>query len=290
MERRYGSLSRAMLAARRHRAHTERSGGRKLASPPRPLFTSLRNGMQQLVDTIVPRLPAEAQRIGNPVVALSRNHTHWFVAPQQGSPEEFDSVILALPAYAAAALLERTAPELAAELRQVPYSSSVTMTLGYDMRDLAMLPPGFGFLAPRSEGRRMLACTFVHVKFPHRAPPDRGLIRAFLGGSQDEAVLDLSDDALLALVRRNLREILGITAEPRFARIYRWRQAMAQYVRGHLARVERIERLRRQVPALELAGNAYRGIGVPDCIASGQQAARNSLTGLGVSDLQPSER
>jgi oxygen-dependent protoporphyrinogen oxidase len=286
MEKRYGSLSRAMLAARKQRVRGERSGGRKLASPPRPLFTSLKDGMQQLVDTIVPRLPADARRISNPVIALSRNHTHWFVAPQQGSPEEFDAVMLALPAYAAAALVEPIAPELAAELGQVPYSSSVTVTLGYDMRDLALLPPGFGFLAPRSEGRRMLACTFVHVKFPHRAPPDRGIIRAFLGGSQDEAVLDLSDHELLALVRRNLREILGLGAEPLFARVYRWRRAMAQYVSGHLARVQRIEKLRRQVPLLELAGNAYRGIGVPDCIASGQQAARNALASLGVTDLQ----
>jgi oxygen-dependent protoporphyrinogen oxidase len=136
----------------------------------------------------------------------------------------------------------------------------------------------------------MLACTFVHVKFPHRAPADRGIIRAFLGGSRDEAVLDLGDDEVLALVRQNLREILGLGAEPLFARIYRWRRAMAQYVSGHLARVERVEKLRQQIPGLELAGNAYRGIGVPDCIASGQQAARNALARLGVGELQATRK
>jgi protoporphyrinogen/coproporphyrinogen III oxidase len=290
MERRYGSLSRAMLAARKQRARTERSGGRKLAAPPLPLFSSLKDGMQQLVDTIVPRLPEGAARTGNPVVALTRQERKWFVAPEQGSPEEFDAVILALPAYAAAALVERTDPELVAELQQVPYSSSMTVTLGYDKRHLGSLPPGFGFLVPRSEGRRMLACTFVHVKFPHRAPPDRGIIRAFLGGSQDEGVLDLGDDEALALVRQNLREILGLAGAPLFARVYRWRRAMAQYVSGHLARVERIEKLRQRIPMLELAGNAYRGIGVPDCIASGQQAARNALVKVGVAGVETKAR
>ena len=287
MEKRYGSLSRGMLATRRQRARSERGAP---AAPPRPLFTSLRDGMQQLVDTVAPRLAGGAARLGNPVVALTRQERNWFVAPQQGSPEEFDAVILALPAYAAGALLERAGPELAGELKQVPYSSSITVTLGYDKRDLAALPPGFGFLVPPSERRRMLACTFVHVKFPHRAPADRGIIRAFLGGSRDEAVLDLGDDEVLALVRQNLREILGLGAEPLFARIYRWRRAMAQYVSGHLARVERVEKLRQQIPGLELAGNAYRGIGVPDCIASGQQAARNALARLGVGELQATRK
>ncbi len=282
MEKRYGSLSRAMLAARKQRAQAERTGGRKLAAPPRPLFTSLKDGMQQLVDTMVPRLAPGAARTGNPVVSLGPSESGWLVAPRQGSPEEFDAVILALPAYAAATLARNAAPLLAAELDQIPYSSSMTVTLGYSMNHLRHLPPGFGFLVPRSEGRRMLACTFVHVKFPHRAPPDRGIIRAFLGGSRDEAVLDLSDAEVLEQVRRNLREIVRVTAEPRFARVYRWRRAMAQYASGHLERVARIAQLCRAIPGLYLAGNAYRGIGVPDCIASGITAAAEAGVHIGV--------
>jgi oxygen-dependent protoporphyrinogen oxidase len=277
MEKRYGSLSRAMLAARKQRAQAARKSGAKPAAAPGPLFTSLKEGMQQLVDAIVPRLAAGATRTGNPVVSLAPSGGSWMLQPQQGSPEEFDAVILALPAYACGALVRNVAPELAGELEQVPYSSSMTVTLGYSMSDLRHLPPGFGFLAPRSERRRMLACTFVHVKFPHRAPPDRGIIRAFLGGSRDEAVLDLGDSEVLELVRRNLREIVRVTAEPRFARIHRWRRAMAQYASGHLERVRRIEQLRAALPGLYLAGNAYRGIGVPDCIASGRAAAADAL-------------
>jgi oxygen-dependent protoporphyrinogen oxidase len=103
-------------------------------------------------------------------------------------------------------------------------------------------------------------------------------VRCFIGGWGNEAVLDTPDDEVFAAVAKDLRDIVGITAAPRFARVYRWRGAMAQYVRGHLARVQQIEGLRRGIPGLELAGNAYRGIGVPDCIASGQAAATALLS------------
>lgn len=272
MEKRYGSLSRGMLQARKQRAAAGTGASSAAASPP-PLFTSLKGGMQQLVDTIVPQLAEGAARTGNKVVAIGRQDEKWMVAPEQGSMEEFDSVIMALPANQAGRLLERISAPLAEELQQVPYSSSMVVVCGYDQRDLASAPPGFGFLVPRSEGRRILACTFVHAKFPHRAPPGRGLVRCFIGGWGNEAVLDTPDDEVFAAVAKDLRDIVGITAAPRFARVYRWRGAMAQYVCGHLARVRRIEELRRGIPGLELAGNAYRGIGVPDCIASGQAAA-----------------
>ncbi len=277
MEKRYGSLSRAMLAARKQRAYAERSGGRKLAPAPRPLFTSLKNGMQELVDTLVAMLPAEKLRTGSPITVLGRDGRNWKVSAREGLTQDFDAVILALPAGAAAVLLQNTVQDVANDLEQIPYSSSMTVNLGYDRTDLAGLPPGFGFLVPRSEGRRMLACTFVHVKFPHRAPPDRGILRVFLGGSRDEAVLGLSDSEVLALVRKNLAEILGLRAEPRFTRLNRWRRAMAQYAPGHLARIQRIENARRGIPGLFLAGNAYRGIGVPDCIATGEQAAKDAI-------------
>jgi len=135
------------------------------------------------------------------------------------------------------------------------------------------LPPGFGFLVPRSEGRRMLACTFVHNKFPHRAPADKGILRCFLGGARDEGVLSLTDDEVVATVRAELKELVKLEARPMFERVYRWRGAMAQYESGHLARVERIERRVKAIAGLELAGNAYHGIGVPDCIREGTSAA-----------------
>ncbi|MBZ5567192.1 MAG: protoporphyrinogen oxidase [Acidobacteriia bacterium] len=278
MEQRYGSLSRGMLQARKQREKVASTGQGSARAAPRPLFTSLKGGMQQLVDAIVPQLAPGAARIGNRVVAVGRSRGKWMVAPEQGSPEEFDAVIMALPANAAGRLLQKISEPLSEELQRIPYSSSIVVVCGYDKRDLASVPPGFGFLVPRSERRRILACTFVHVKFPHRAPPDRGLVRCFIGGWGNESVLNLPDGEILAAVRKDLREIVGMTAIPRFARVYRWRGAMAQYVRGHLARVRRIEELRATIPGLQLAGNAYRGIGVPDCIASGQAAAKHLLT------------
>ena len=119
----------------------------------------------------------------------------------------------------------------------ITYSSSVTVTLGYYKDQLAKLPPGFGFLVPRSEGTRMLACTFVHNKFPHRAPEDKGILRCFLGGARDEAVLGLNDEEMLETVHRELRDIVKLDARPIFSRVYRWREAMAQYEPGHIARV-----------------------------------------------------
>ena len=130
---------------------------------------------------------------------------------------------------------------------------------------------------PRREGKRLLAATFVHNKFPHRAPADRALLRCFLGGSRDEQVLQLSDENILDIVRDELRQILGVKADPLFARLYRWKGAMAQYTVGHMERLQRIEGLVKQLPGLALAGNGYRGIGVPDCIRSGEAAAQQLL-------------
>ncbi len=128
-------------------------------------------------------------------------------------------------------------------------------------------------LVPRSEGKRMLAATFVHNKFLHRAAEDRALLRCFFGGSRDDQVLQLPNQEILSIAREELRQILGLSAEPLFTRLYRWKGAMAQYTVGHLERLERIESLRKQLPGLALAGNGYRGIGVPDCVRSGEEAA-----------------
>jgi oxygen-dependent protoporphyrinogen oxidase len=165
-------------------------------------------------------------------------------------------------------------PELSAELSAIAYSSSITVGLGYDDDVRKSLPPGFGFLVPRSEGKLLLAATFVHNKFPHRAPEDRALLRCFFAGSNAENVWPYSDEQVIGIVRTELQQILGVHAEPLFARVYKWKSAMAQYGVGHLERLDRIERLRQQLPGLALAGNAYRGIGVPDCVRSGQEAAR----------------
>jgi oxygen-dependent protoporphyrinogen oxidase len=274
MERTHGSLGRAMLAARKKIP----KGPRK---PAPSLFTSLKNGMQSLAETVVSRLPPASLLTDAPVQAIQREAGSWVVSAGLQS-DQFDSVIIALPAPAAAQVLRMASPDLSAELAAIQYSSSITVGLGYDRDVRQSLPPGFGFLVPRSEGKRLLAATFVHNKFPHRAPEDRALLRCFFAGKNAENVWTLGDDQIIGIVRNELQEILGpqvsaLQAEPLFARVYKWKSAMAQYGVGHLDRLDRMERLRRQLPGLALAGNAYRGIGVPDCVRSGRDAAAEQI-------------
>ncbi len=279
MEEKYGSLSRAMLAA-----HKKMVALRK-TQRPRPLFTSLRDGMQQMVDALMARLRPESIRLRQHVRRIYAENDGWRVSLENTGDEQFDAVIVATPANVAGILLDGVDADLARNLLDITYSSSVTVTLGYYKQQLANLPPGFGFLVPRSEGTRMLACTFVHNKFPHRAPEDKGILRCFLGGARDEAVLALNDDEMLETVRRELRDLVKLEAPPIFARVYRWREAMAQYEPGHIARVAQIEKRVAEIPGLALAGNAYHGIGVPDCIRSGSEAA-NKVAQL-IPEAQP---
>jgi len=268
MERTHGSLGRAMLAARK------KMKGMRKAAPP--LFTSLRDGMQCLAETVVGRLTPACLLTNTSVQALQPEAGGWVVSAGLRS-DHFDGVVVALPARATAEVLGTASPELAAELTGIDYSSSITVGLGYDQDVRQSLPPGFGFLVPRSEGRQLLAATFVHNKFPHRAPPDRALLRCFFAGANAERVSAHSDDQIIGIVRNELQQILGIRAEPLFARVYKWKSAMAQYGVGHLERLERITSLREKLPGLALAGNGYRGIGVPDCVRSGREAVKQLL-------------
>ncbi len=272
MEAKYGSLSRGMLKARSRMkaalAQAPRSERRGKA-----LFSSMRDGMQQLVDAVAAQLSRRAIRLSTPLRGLALQGQEWLALKESGGSEPYDHVIVATPAYAAGALLRESHPRLAATLDQIPYSSSITVALGYEAAQFAREPEGFGFLVPWSEKRRLRACTYVHNKFPHRAPPERRLLRVFLGGTRDKEVLSLSDAEILSTVVRELQQIIGLEAEPRFSRVYRWSRAMAQYAVGHLDRVAAIDRLRRELPGLSLAGNAYKGIGVPDCVRTGMDAA-----------------
>jgi len=263
-ECRHRSLVRAALAARKT-IHSK-------AGPP-PLFTAMRDGMQRLVESIVRQLPRETLRNSRNVDALKGREGGWQITSADAT-EDFDQVVLAVPAHACAALLSGVSgAERAIEiLGEISYSSAVTVALGYKSAEVR-LPPGFGFLVPRSEAKRMMACTFVDKKFENRAPEDSALLRVFMGGARDAEILDLNDSEITDVVRRELREILNISAEPKFVRVSRWRKAMAQYEVGHLLRIARLEMHMQRFPGLHLAGNAYHGIGIPDCVRLGRAAA-----------------
>ena len=288
MESEYGSLTRGMLAAHkkmRERVKAALSSGNAARSQrpagPRATFTALRGGLQQLVDALEARIDASAVLRSTPVVGLTKTQDRWQVESAAGKAA-FDSVILASPSWAAGALLKATDGELGDELSAIPYSSSITVNLIYDEAKLGPLPEGFGFLVPVSEGRSMLACTFAHRKFLGRTPEGKAVFRAFLGGVKNEALMAESDEALLTTVRRELGEILRDTGfargvEPEYARVSRWRRAMAQYAVGHQLRKQRIAERVARLEGLRLAGNAYDGIGISDCVRLGRQAAKELI-------------
>ena len=290
MEAEFGSLTRGMLAAhRKMRARAssaaKNNGGGTAAGKaqpaPRAIFTTLRGGMQQLIDAVTAQLAPECVRLATPVSSLQRVFGGWMVSVG-GAVEIFDAVVVASPAWAAGVLLGPVDAELGEELSAIPYSSSITVNLVYDESQLGRLPDGFGFLVPASEGRSMLACTFVHRKFLGRTPQGKAVLRAFLGGMKNEALLAETDGALVNTVRRELSQILGnkvlpAEAVPEHTQVSRWRRAMAQYAVGHQERKQRIAERVATLPGLCLAGNAYDGIGIPDCIRLGRQAARDLL-------------
>jgi oxygen-dependent protoporphyrinogen oxidase len=279
MEAKFGSLGKGMLAARKTAP----------AKPPQPVFTSLsvftslKNGMQQMTDTLTARIPASSLRANTKIDSIALRDRQWTVYTRAAS-ERFDAIVLAAPASIAGSILQGCSQELAATLQQIPYSSSMTVAMGFPRDDLKSLPSGFGFLVPRSQNKKIMATTFVHQKFPFRGTNDLGLIRCFLGGSQDEQILQADDQEITKIVREELKQILGLNAAPKFTRVFLWRKAMAQYTVGHKKRTERIQQLTAELPQFALAGNAYSGIGIPDCIRSGQKAALQILGALGLQE------
>jgi oxygen-dependent protoporphyrinogen oxidase len=269
---------------------TARPANEKGSAPAtRAIFTAMRGGMNQLVDALTARLDPASARLSTPVSGLEKTADGWKIVAG-GKTEVYDAVIFATPAWAAGELLGRIDPQLAEELRAIPYSSSITINLIYDESQLGRLPDGFGFLVPVVEGRSMLACTFVHRKFLGRTPPGKAVLRAFLGGMKNEALMASPDEALVATVRRELSEILGekilpLDAAPEYAQVSRWPRAMAQYAVGHQERMKRIHANVATLPGLRLAGNAYDGIGIPDCIRLGRKAAKELIASQRVSEL-----
>jgi oxygen-dependent protoporphyrinogen oxidase len=184
-----------------------------------------------------------------------------------------DAVIVSVPAYAAARLLASVDGALARALDAIEYASSATVTLGFRAADVAGRLSGFGFVVPHAERRPLIACTYSSRKYPGRAPDGFELVRAYLGGARRPEMVERSDAELVAAVREELRTLLGIGAEPVLVHAGRHQRAMPQYAVGHLERVAAIERMVEPLTGLVLAGAAYRGVGIPDCIRSGETAA-----------------
>jgi oxygen-dependent protoporphyrinogen oxidase len=234
-------------------------------------------GMEELITTLAARLPAGAVALKQRVRGVERSGSRWRVTTDEGAPLAADRVILATESHVTARLARYLDPSLATLLEEIPYASAATVSLGYRRADVPHALDGFGFVVPRTENRALLAGTFSSVKYPGRAPEGHVLLRGFLGGMLDAAILSQDDETLVARARTELREALGITAEPVLTRLHRWPASMPQYRVGHLARVETIERAAAALPGLALAGGAYRGVGIADCVRAGEAAAEQAL-------------
>jgi protoporphyrinogen/coproporphyrinogen III oxidase len=242
------------------------------------LFVTLADGMEELVRALAARLPAGVVVLKQRVSALTRVGERWRVATAEGGGFEADRVIVATEAHAAARLTRYLNPALATLLEEILYASAATVSLGYRRADVPHALDGFGFVVPRTEGKALLAGTFSSVKYPGRAPEGHVLIRGFLGGMLNAAMLAQADEALVGRARDELRAALGITAVPVLTRLHRWPASMPQYRVGHLARVETIGRLTGGLPGLALAGSAYGGVGIADCVRSGESAAERMVS------------
>jgi oxygen-dependent protoporphyrinogen oxidase len=287
MERTSGSLIRGMWRARRRQTAAEQRG---TSGARYSLFLSFDEGMQLLSDKLGSALAPGTIRLNAKVESLlfDRTTESWRLRLSSGEVIECDAVCLAVAAYAAAHLLRDTDAPLADELEAIPYASTATINLAYKRADIPHPLDGFGFVVPLIEGRKTLACTFSSVKFPGRSPVGHALLRAFVGGALQPEMFALDEDAILAAVRDDLRALLGIEKPPLFSLVEKWPRSMAQYHLGHIERVGRIEQRMLTFPTLKLAGNAYNGAGIPDCIRSGERAADEVLYQFSVEGMERS--
>jgi protoporphyrinogen/coproporphyrinogen III oxidase len=279
MERRQRSVIYAMWSASHKRARLGEEGSGARWS----LFVTLAGGMQELVDTLAKRLPEGSVRLNSTAkdIRWDGNGNPWRVAVAGNEILEADAVIVAAPADRAAALVAPLEPVAAGELKQIAYASTATVSLAYQLADFPRPPDSFGFVVPAIENREIMACTFSSLKYPGRAPAGKILLRAFVGGMLQQPLFERDDAAMIRSVRAELASLLGVRAEPLLTRVRRHADSMPQYEVGHQERVKRIEAALLRCPTLALAGSAYHGVGISDCVRTGEQAAETIVEALG---------
>ncbi|MCL6472553.1 MAG: protoporphyrinogen oxidase [Firmicutes bacterium] len=305
MEQKYGSLIKGTIASMKARQKVvaqdvgrgEPPAGGKPGAPgvlKRTLHMSFKGGMQDIVDRLYAAIDKDKVFIGSNVLKVDevkdeRGATIYKLQMADGKTIEADALILASPANDTAGLVSDIDKELASVLREIPYVSSATVSLAYRRKDVKHDFKGFGFLVPLGEGRKIKACTWSSSKWSGRVPSDDfAIVRVFLGGARTQELALLPDNKMLAVAKSEVKNIMGIEAEPINNWVFRWPNAMPQYTIGHLDRIKKIEERASNHPGLFLAGGSYRGVGIPDCINSGTKAAEEAITYLAES-LEPAK-
>lgn len=251
----------------------KKSGAKnKPSAGPGGNLTSFTDGMSVLPQAIADRLGSRL-RVSTPVESISRHGKKYVVHLSSGEQIDTEHVILATPAYAQARILHDLAPEISSELNNIQYPSLSVCCLGYKREKIKHDLNGFGFLVPSREQRNILGTLWDASIFPNRAPEGHALLRTMVGGANNPDLALLPEDKLVDRVRRDLKEVMGVDAEPDFVRVYRHEQAIPQYNVGHAQRLENIELSLQKYPGLILTGNAYRGVALNDCVANAYSLA-----------------
>lgn len=278
LEEEYGSLIRGMLARigemsrARKKAAKAPGAGAKVT-----MFMSLKGGLKELVDALtgeIEKAQGASVVTGSKITGIVRKNGGYAVISEGGPSMSADCVVVAAPSYVASKLLSKVDAGLSKKLLTIPYVSTATVSVAYRKSDVKHPLDGFGFVVPKTENRRIMAATWSSVKWSYRAPDDMVLIRCFVGGAKQAGLVNLSDGEMTRVVREELKDIMGLEAEPVLTRIYRWRDSMPQYTIGHAEKVSGIEGLVSGHPGLYLTGSAYRGIGISDTVREAEETAK----------------
>lgn len=278
IEMEYGSLIRGLIKLQ---LKARREGNKNTPGPgPGGRLTSFENGMCALTNSLAEQLGSRI-RIATPVTDISRNGERYTLQLFDGTEEESDVLVLAAPAHAQARMLQALDPSLAGLLDAIPYPALSVCCFGYRKQNVGQVLDGFGFLVPSKEQRAVLGTIVDSNVFPGRAPEDSILLRSMVGGARTPELALLPDEQLINRVRSDLRDILGLTAEPDFIRIFRHQRAIPQYVVGHAARLQNIEKHLQRHPGLVLTGNAFKGVSLNDCVVNALKTAQSLIPQLG---------
>ena len=274
-EQKYRSLILGMLARKRqqmiHQAKVPKG------KQPFSLFMTLKNGLDEMVETLVEKATNVTFRAGTKVTDLSRAEEGWKLTLADGSFINADAVISAAPAKISAHLIEQASPKVASLLNRIRYVSTATVSIAYKKEGFPHPLDGFGFVVPKKEGKRILACTWTSSKFPERVPEKHVMLRCFVGGAMRQELAELDEDAIATMVREELLDIMGIDCEPVFLKVFKYKKSNVQYQVGHASLIKSIREELQSFPGIFVTGSAYTGIGIPDCIRDGMNVAKETI-------------
>lgn len=275
LEQKYGSLIRGMIKLQKEAKRT----GKKVGAGPGGVLTSFHEGMETMINALTDFLGTRI-KTGSPAVAIEKNSKGYIVYLRDGTRLEASGVVCATPAFNTAELVENLDKKLASILREIFYPSISVVCLGYRKEKIRRSLDGFGFLIPFREGRNILGTLWDSSIFPNRAPEGHVLLRTMLGGARRSALAEENEEKLINLVMEELQDIMEISAQPDFARVYTHRKGIPQYPAGHENRLQLIDNIINKISKLYITGNAYHGIGVNDCIENSYKLAETIVKGI----------